>query len=361
MHTISVIIPVYNAGEILKKSITSVLQQSLPNIEVILIDDGSTDGSSKICDTFAKENQNVSAYHTSNQGSGPARNIGISHADGEFAYFVDADDILPDGALQSLWDGTKGGHDLVVGGYCAVDDHGGTVFEKRYRDGIYDGADLRRHYADCFNDEGALYIQGAPWNKLFSLTVIRENKVSFPPMKRHQDEAFIGRYMCYAKSVHYIDKCVYRYLRNDMKRMWDKFPKNYFDIIMQLRRERESNILLWNPDDTHTRDYADKEHLCNVIRAMELTFSPKYHYTRRQRKAAIQSMSEQSGILFMQIPNSAKWYPHTILTRCQHHQSVYGLLKIKTWLMRTGILEILKYGISGRSLFVHRTSKSCKT
>lgn len=345
MYTISVIIPVYNAGDNLKGSIESVLRQSLHDIEVILVDDGSTDNSSAICDDFARENTNVTVYHTENHGSGPARNIGISHAKGAYAYFADADDILPNDALQNLWNGTENGlYDLVVGGYAAVDDHDDIVFAKKYRDSIHTGEELRSYYADCFNDEGPLYIQGAPWNKLFSLSIIRNNNVSFPAMKRHQDEAFIGRYMCFAKRVHYIDKCVYRYLRNDMKRIWDKFPKNYFDIIMELRRERESNILAWNPEDSMTRDYADKEHLCNVIRAMELTFSPKFHYTRKEREEEIRRMAEESGILTMPVPDSAKWYPHTILVRCRQHKSIYGMLEAKTWLMKTGMLEVIKYG-----------------
>lgn len=89
---ISVIIPIYNAEEYMNKCISSVVNQSYGNLEIILIDDGSTDNSSEICDRWKKIDSRISVLHKKNEGPGVARNIGIEMARGEYITFVDSDD-----------------------------------------------------------------------------------------------------------------------------------------------------------------------------------------------------------------------------------------------------------------------------
>ena len=91
---ISVIVPVYNAGDYLKPLIESVLGQTYPNIELLLMDDGSTDGSADVCDAYASKDPRVRAFHKSNGGQSEARNLGLQESGGEFIAFADHDDIL---------------------------------------------------------------------------------------------------------------------------------------------------------------------------------------------------------------------------------------------------------------------------
>lgn len=91
---ISVIVPVYNAGSFLNPMIESVLHQTYSEIEVLLIDDGSTDGSAEICDQQAKNDQRIRVFHKQNGGQSSARNLGLDEARGEFIAFADHDDIL---------------------------------------------------------------------------------------------------------------------------------------------------------------------------------------------------------------------------------------------------------------------------
>ena len=95
---ISVIIPVYNTEKYLKKCISSVLGQDYPDIEIILVDDGSTDNCPALCDWYAQNHSNISVIHQPNLGLGAARNAGILHTQGDFLLFVDSDDCL-DGSL----------------------------------------------------------------------------------------------------------------------------------------------------------------------------------------------------------------------------------------------------------------------
>lgn len=97
MKKISVIVPVHNAERYLERCVNSIIRQDYINMEIILVDDGSTDSSGKVCDDFAKNNINIKVVHQSNSGVSAARNTGISYATGEYINFLDSDDeLLPD-------------------------------------------------------------------------------------------------------------------------------------------------------------------------------------------------------------------------------------------------------------------------
>lgn len=90
--SVSVIVPIYNSENYLKKCVLSILNQTYANLEVILVDDGSSDGSSKICDDYAIQDNRVKVVHIPNGGVSNARNVGIQQAIGEYIAFVDSDD-----------------------------------------------------------------------------------------------------------------------------------------------------------------------------------------------------------------------------------------------------------------------------
>lgn len=113
---ISVIMPVYNTAAFLEESIGSVLRQTYRNWELILVDDGSDDGSGRICDAYAREDDRIRYIHLSNSGVSRARNTGLREAHGEWVCFMDSDDWLEDGALETLIRHSSGA-DLVMGFY----------------------------------------------------------------------------------------------------------------------------------------------------------------------------------------------------------------------------------------------------
>lgn len=100
----SVILPVYNVRNYLKSCLDSILSQSFKNFEIILVDDGSSDGSDKICDEYASEYSNVSVTHKENGGQSSARNLGVRLAKGEYFLFIDSDDYISEGALAAFND-----------------------------------------------------------------------------------------------------------------------------------------------------------------------------------------------------------------------------------------------------------------
>lgn len=93
--SVSIIVPVYNGAQHVRACIQSVLNQTCDKFELLLVNDGSTDESGKICDAFAAQNSTIRVWHTANQGVALARNVGLKHARGTWILFLDADDTLP--------------------------------------------------------------------------------------------------------------------------------------------------------------------------------------------------------------------------------------------------------------------------
>jgi CDP-glycerol glycerophosphotransferase len=114
---LSVIVPIYNVEAYLEQALTSVAQQTLRDLEVIMVDDGSTDGSSSIAKSFAASDQRFRWLRQDNQGQGPARNLGVRHAAGDYIAFLDADDLVPRDAYDLLVGSLeKTGSDIAAGG-----------------------------------------------------------------------------------------------------------------------------------------------------------------------------------------------------------------------------------------------------
>lgn len=180
---ISVIIPVYNAETTLKKCVDSVLQQQFADFEVILVDDGSKDGSLQICEEFARKDSRVTVIHKENGGVSSARNRGLDIAKGTWVTFVDSDDYLGDGFLQN----EELTADIVFGSYLNVIDarEAGGFSSKVMRE-----ASLRDVVARYGNDT----ILRGPCAKWFRRDLI--GNIRFPEdMKVGEDTCFVWQYL----------------------------------------------------------------------------------------------------------------------------------------------------------------------
>ena len=127
---ISVIVPVYNAEKYLRRCIDSILAQTFTDFELLLIDDGSTDSSGKICDEYAKKDRRIRVFHKENGGVSSARNVGLSHLRGNWVYFVDSDDYLSPQHLQNYVNYLDA--DIIYQGYRLFDEMtDATILEKK--------------------------------------------------------------------------------------------------------------------------------------------------------------------------------------------------------------------------------------
>lgn len=278
---VSVVIPIYNMGDKIAKCVKSIQNQSYRNIEIILVDDGSTDNTFDECIKIKKNDTRIKIFHQENCGSGPARNNGIINAIGEYIYFPDADDYIEPETIKKLVDiAEKSNSDLIVFGYKI---EGNKKNIKKYENKTYDGNYIRNNYYSFYNMEQPFSIQGAPWNKFFKTEIIKDNDLMFPPLRRHQDEAFIAKYVNHVRQVTFISDVLYTYFANDLKKEWDKYPIDYIDAVNGLFDERKGNILRWNENDIKTHNQVYKEYICNFTKALELSFSPKFKFKYKSR------------------------------------------------------------------------------
>lgn len=170
MNRISVIVPVYNTAEKLRRCITSILNQTYSSIELILVDDGSNDGSEAICDEYSEKYENVKVIHKSNEGVSAARNDGLKLATGVYIGFVDSDDFIEDNMFQTLVDGIDGAELVMCGFYQ----------NEKMCVGVTSKCVIGREEAiSCIVGNGKF--KGYLWNKLFKKSIIEEHALLFSP------------------------------------------------------------------------------------------------------------------------------------------------------------------------------------
>ena len=211
---ISVIVPIYNTKPYLAECIESILDQKINvPIEVLLIDDGSTDGCAEICDKYAARDERVRVIHQENQGLSAARNAGIDNAKGRYYSFVDSDDIVLPRFLQTLYDACEE-HDAYMS-LCSVEDvqEDGKSCDPAYftrptQEGIFCGKNLLNEF---YTPYGTVYT--VAWNKLYRAEVWK--LLHYPEGRLHEDDFVAHRLFWRCDKVVCVDKPLYHYrLRN---------------------------------------------------------------------------------------------------------------------------------------------------
>lgn len=206
-NSISIIVPVYNTGGYLVRCLESLIAQTYQNIEIILVDDGSTDGSGAVCDDFARRNGRIRVIHQQNSGVSAARNAGLETAEGEYVFFLDSDDILPSDSLERLLTEICPGG-LVSGSMRQL--HGEVLCEEGLH--LPDQRLSPEEMLYLLFHEEELGYQGFLWNKLFDLRLIREHGLRFDPAIRYnEDRLFITEYLLQAREAAMIPDVVYLY------------------------------------------------------------------------------------------------------------------------------------------------------
>lgn len=199
--TVSVIIPVYNAALHLRECLDGVVNQTLKNIEIICVNDGSTDGSEKILFEYAEGDPRFLLLAQDNQGPGPARNLGLSRAQGEYLIFLDADDIFEPNLLESMVKRTQETQsDVTVCRSDAFDSNKGTPLPSDWL------LKTERLGCEVFTpDEAGLmlfqFTHGWPWDKLLRTDFIRKHGLIYPSLPNSQDMVFIFPALALAKCI----------------------------------------------------------------------------------------------------------------------------------------------------------------
>lgn len=189
MFEVSIIMPIYNVEDHLERAIESALHQTKHNCEIILVNDGSTDGSAEICEKYArKEPLLIQVIHQENKGAGAARNTGLELAKGEFIYFADPDDYFSPTLIQENVEAAEEKNaDMVIFGY--TEEKAGDPDKRKKKlpnlPQMNDKKEFRKHFRNVY-----YFSPYALWNKLYRREFLVANAIWFTDQKLGQDALF---------------------------------------------------------------------------------------------------------------------------------------------------------------------------
>ena len=280
---ISVIVPVYNVAEYLAKCLLSITRQTYKNLEIILVDDGSTDVSGEICDQFAASDDRIKVFHQNNMGLSGARNTGLNQATGRYIFFCDSDDFLVEDALDIMVRKLLNDHaDIVACGIAKVYD---GALGKNKKEEIF--TDLRpgrwSGHESVIQMMRSNNICTVAWNKLYRRELFKD--VRFPVSVYNEDEASVYKLLYKAGIVSYIPNALYKYyqrndsiMHEDLQGRYHFFLQASLDRIDYFHKHDESDLeehsritlLEWikytyrNIDDPHTKKELIKAYKENI-------------------------------------------------------------------------------------------------
>ena len=208
---VSVIVPVYNVGSYLGPCLESIRAQTYPRLEVLLVNDGSTDGSRAICAAMVRDDGRFRLLDQANAGVSAARNAALAQASGKYLQFVDGDDRLSPQATETLVHSAEAtGADLVIAHFLRVDG------ERQARQGHIKGARLltRQEFAQEMVKAPANYYYGVLWNKLYRRSIISAQGLTFAPeVSWGEDFLFNLEYLRHVRLVSAVPEAVYSYYK----------------------------------------------------------------------------------------------------------------------------------------------------
>lgn len=235
---LSVIIPVYNVENYLNECLDSVINQTLEDIEIICIDDGSTDNSPHILKEYSKKDKRIKIITKENGGQATARNLGIKEAQGEYIAFVDSDDFIEPTMFEKLYTKAKDNNlDIAM---CKITTYDNQTEEIKDNVWYYMLGVFRDFDKDIFNHkdtrEFTCHIAVTPYNKIYKTTLLKENNILFPEGLIFEDEKFFYDTYLRAKRVSIVDEFLYYYRINRKGSTVDTIKDNDFSDIVPISK-----------------------------------------------------------------------------------------------------------------------------
>ncbi|CDB35850.1 glycosyltransferase group 2 family protein [Phascolarctobacterium sp. CAG:266] len=361
---ISVIIPVYNVEKYLKRCLDSVINQAYKNLEIILVDDGSTDNTLKILQEFALKNSRIKIFCQENQGAAVARNLGLSIATGKYVIFLDSDDYFEKDLVEkSVERAEKFNADIVVFRAIAFDNITGERSPLNDKIGS-----LKEYQQKSFNykdlpDKILNLFLIAPWNKLYNREFLNKHSFQFQNVKRSNDLYFTSATLVSAEKIILLDKVLVNYrvgLTKNLQSGNDKTPLDFYKALVALKNYLE-----------------EKDLYCVVYKsylkmAVEVIFYNINSLKSEKQFKELIRFFKKEGFKELKISEYERLYTLTFLGYLQYRcvvsnnllnnikllRFLYKLFKIKQYFAIVGICGLLKK--IKQDLITKRRRNQCK-
>ena len=225
MIKVSIIIPVYNVQAYIERCLKSVTNQTYMNLEIILIDDGSTDESGKICDEYAKKDKRIKCFHKQNGGLSSARNYAIKYITGNYVMYIDSDDWIKNNTIEVLVNLLEGNDfDIIEFGYQYVDENEKNIGKIEFHSSIINKTD--EILKEFFYGRS---ITEVVWNKIYKAKLIK--KIKFVEGRKYEDYMYTPEVLSQCNNIKIINDIFYYYLQRAGSIVNSNFNNDIFDKI----------------------------------------------------------------------------------------------------------------------------------
>lgn len=275
---VSIIIPAYNCIKSLEYCTRSIQQQTYTGFELILVDDGSIDGSGELCDKFAAADSRIKVIHKPNGGVSSARNAGIDAATGEYITFCDSDDYLEPDYLETLIQTAKSNPDC---GHIWCCFQTVTGYQKENAVPNYLSAESVLHYTlKGYMTLHEMWLDTCPWNKLYTAKIIKESGLHFSEdLSLGEDWLFNLTYIDASENdrIAVITKPLYNYVRGNEESLDSKYRCDLLEIYRRLNAACLSRLQKWDVSEEqmekfyNSQFYLYEKVLRNTMRAPDKT------------------------------------------------------------------------------------------
>jgi glycosyltransferase involved in cell wall biosynthesis len=334
--TVSIIVPVYNASRFIGPCIESLQRQTHSEIEIILVDDGSTDASLAICKEYAEKDSRLCVLHQENSGASAARNKGIQVAKGGNLMFVDADDFVDKNIVKILLDGFQNADEVGLS-ICLYKTHffsGGKSCSSGFshsKDGVFSV----ERYMDfnSFDPSNTsevcekAFVSGNIWARMYLASIIKENGLLFDAsLSRYEDVLFNLSYLKFARSIYLNKKALYNYsVYADHASLSEKIAPNKFMMISnsyhQISKLYEGKTL------PYIKYYYSYLIIGHIIRLFQENSPYSFGESLSETKKVCESSIYKEVMLYYRIPKGASKLIPALLDR-----KLYLLASIVAWM-----------------------------
>lgn len=296
MPHISIIVPIYQAEDFVERCVQSVLNQTMTDWELLLIDDGSRDNSAEICQAFADKDSRIRYFHKKNGGVSTARNYGLREATGETIAFLDADDLYHPAYLETLWN-LRSQEGMDSAGCAHYNWMGG---DQRYPEtllptGSYDAAAIQQLVVAPLLGERLRQpvFNGFIWRFLFDATILRDHAITFEGAYL-EDELFLLEYFAYAKGLAISDAPLYDYYYNPASATHKYMPR-FLKVYGRFMERKETLVKHFGWEDI-CPTWRDNTNWAGLLIAIGNEYAPGNSATLKERKQAVKRLCQRKDM-----------------------------------------------------------------
>ena len=277
----SVIVPVYNVENYLPRCIDSLLAQNYVDLEILLIDNGSGDQSGQICEDYATQFSNITAYHIPNKGVGSARNFGLSKAKGEFICFVDADDYLVGNLFSDVESQLDSQLDLLVFSYYNSIEKNLSEIDRSAKILPTEGKKDKSDFIALFQELWLTDMMYTVWNKIYRKEFLEEHQIVFESYELGEDVRFNLNVYQHVNAVLLVKSCYYVYISGRIDSAMGQYNPNRMIYQLEELGKVDQLMISWNSHDEQFIDQIKARILMSNIQNIskqKMSLSKKRHY-----------------------------------------------------------------------------------